>query len=160
MSEERKEYVSLYLPASQAKRLKDVTDGKIDGFIEEYIAESKRELKISLDAMDDDIVTYKAGMISAKKEFQEAKDEALKANWDLWDEFDDQQKSIRAKSEECVKELKPLTDELLKISNLLSNIKKWEIEGFLEMINDIKSSLYGENGNIIKFLIENYKRPE
>jgi hypothetical protein len=160
MEKEPKRSVYLYLPESQAKKLEALKEGDLENFIFEYIQQSKRELSIQLDEMDEDIIQYKAAMIDARKKFKAAKEEMLEANWAMWEEFDEQKKSIRSKAEEVVEELKPLTEELTKIGNLMNNVKKWEIENFLDMLDKIKYHLHGDNKNIIEFLVKNYKRNE
>jgi len=148
------------LEESQAKKLEALKEGDLENFIFEYIQQSKRELSIQLDEMDEDIIQYKAAMIDARKKFKAAKEEMLEANWAMWEEFDEQKKSIRSKAEEVVEELKPLTGELSKISLMMNSIKQWEIERFLKMLNAIGEHLYGENKNIIEFLVKNYKRDD
>ena len=160
MEKEIKRSVYLYLPESQAKKLEALKEGDLENFIFEYIQQSKKELSIQLDEMDEDIIQYKAAMIDARKKFKAAKEEMLEANYAMWEEFDEQKKSIRSKAEEVVEELKPLTEKLSEIVVLINSIEKWKIEGFLETINKIKDSLYGENKNIIEFLVKNYKRNE
>jgi cell division septum initiation protein DivIVA len=160
MQEENKKYVSLYLPESQADRLKALEEDGINNFVEEYLEQSKRDLKASMDDMDDEIIRYKAFMIDARKKFKAAKEAELEANWALWDEFEDQKKSLYNKAQEAADQLKPLTEELTKISSLINGIDKWGIGGFLEMLKEVKNHLHGEDRNILEFLVKNYKRNE
>jgi len=156
---EPKTYVNLYVPISQAKRLKDLEQDGINNFVEEYIAETKRDMKVSIENMDEDIIQYKAFMIDARKKFRAAKEEMLEANWALWDEFEEQQKFIYNKAQKAADQLKPLTEELQKITKLMNVIDNYKIESFLEILEKIKDHLYGEDRKILEFLTLNYKRP-
>jgi hypothetical protein len=160
MNEEPKKYVSLYLPASQADRLKALEEDGINNFVEEYMEQSKRDLKATMDSMDDEIIQYKAFMIDARKKFKAAKEAELEANWALWDEFEDQKKSLYNKAQQAAEQLKPLTEELEKIKGLMDGIDKWGIERFLEMLEKVKNHLYGGERNILEFLVKNYKKDE
>ncbi len=160
MEEEPKRYVSLYVKESIANQLEAIDKGDWGNFVEEYIEESKRDLKVSMDYMDDEIIEYKAAMINARKKFKEAKEEMLSANYAMWEEFDNQKRDIRNKAESVVKELEPLKGELDKISNLMYGIDRFGIERFLEILEKIKNHLYGEDRNILEFLVKHYKSNE
>jgi cell division septum initiation protein DivIVA len=160
MNEENKKYVSLYLPEAMADKLKAMEQDGVNAIMEEYIEQSKRDLKATMDSMDDEIIQYKAFMIDARKKFKAAKEAELEANWALWDEFEDQKKSLYNKAQEAADQLKPLTEELGKIALRMQSIKDWDIERFLKMLNAIKDHLYGEDRNILEFLVKNYRRDE
>ncbi len=160
MEEEPKRYVSLYVKESIANQLEAIDKGDWGNFVEEYIEESKRDLKVSMDYMDDEIIEYKAAMINARKKFKEAKEEMLEANYAMWEEFDNQKKNIQSKAEEMVKELGPLKGELNRIAILMHGIDTFKIERFLEILEKIKNHLYGEDRNILEFLLKNYQREE
>jgi cell division septum initiation protein DivIVA len=160
MNEENKKYVSLYLPEAMADKLKAMEEDGVNAIMEEYMENTKHHLKDTLDCMDEEIVQYKAAMIDARKKFKAAKEEALEANWVLWDEFEDQKKSLYNKAQEAADQLKPLTEELTKISSLMNGIDKWGIGGFLEMLKEVKNHLHGEDRNILEFLVKNYKKDE
>jgi predicted RNase H-like nuclease (RuvC/YqgF family) len=160
MNKENKKYVSLYLPESIADKLNAMEEDGVNAIMDEYMEHTKRDLKSTMDSMDDEIIQYKAFMIDARKKFKAAKEAELEANWALWDEFEDQKKSLHNKAQQAADQLKPLTEELTKISSLMNGIDKWGIGGFLEMLKEVKNHLHGEDRNILEFLVKNYKKGE
>lgn len=151
---EEKELV--WLPKSIVTKIKQLENS--DNFIQEYLDDSKRDIKANFDTFDDEILGYRASMVKVKTEFNKAADEAIKANYQVWLDFDKKRASLRAQVDQCVAELKPLTEEVEKLNGLLKQVHTWDIERFLEMLNRVQGHLYGEERNILEFLIKNYKK--
>lgn len=150
---EEKELV--WLPKDLAKKVESLKDS--DNFVLKYIEESKRDIKANLDSLDDEIVQYKGLMAKARSSFKEAKEDALEANYALWESFDNERKSLKAKAEQMVESLKPLTEELKKINEQLNNIHVYRFKEVIDVI-DAFSNLYGDKREILEFLLKNYKK--
>ncbi len=156
-----KEYI--YLPKDLVKKIKDLEDNKlIEQAIDEYFEETKRDLKVNLEEIDDRVLEYRGLMVKAKNEFKKAKEEQIEASYILWEEFDKEMPSIRTKIEALKNEISPITKELKELSIELNKVKTWEIKDLLEIVKEVSKYLDYNNdtGNILKFLFENYKRPE
>jgi prefoldin subunit 5 len=153
---EEKELV--WLPKSVVEKIKQLENS--DNFIQEYLDQSKRDIRANFETFDDEVLGYRASMIKAKSEFQKAADEAIKANYAVWQDFEENKKSLRSQVESCVAELRPLTEEVDRLSKEIAKVKTWDIERFVDMIEKLKSHLYGEERNILEFLINNYKKKE
>jgi chromosome segregation ATPase len=151
---EEKELV--WLPKSIAEKLKQLENS--DNFIQDYLDSSKRDIRANFETFDDEILGYRASMVKAKLEFQKAADEAIAANYKVWQDFEEKKKSLSAQVESCVAEIKPLTEEFNRLNAEIQKIKTWDIERFVEMLSKLKSHLYGEERNILEFLVKHYKK--
>lgn len=148
------EYNYIRLPKSICEKIKQLENP--ENFILDYIELSKRDIMSNFEAFDDEILTYRGNMAKLKSEFKKVVDEALDANYKVWEDFDKQRKSIRAQVDQMKKELEPLTKELEEISGLMSKVNSWNIQHFLDMLTKIQGHLYGEDRKILEFLINNY----
>jgi predicted RNase H-like nuclease (RuvC/YqgF family) len=154
---EEKELV--WLPKEVAARVKQLEDAKKSGdLVLEYVEQSKRDLKTSLESLEDDVIRFKSQMISARKKFEDAKNVELEANYAVWEKFDLEKSSIRKKAGELKDELKPMIDELKQVKQLMDQINTYDIQRLLTIIKDLNHSFYGETGNILTFLFNNYKK--
>lgn len=151
-----KEYV--FIPKKLAEKIKDLeSDKQMEDTIIGYYNQSRRELQGELDCLDEDVIQYKANMMKARQAFREAKEEQLDANYELWEKFDADIKGVSAYVAKATSQLQPLKAELSQLKELMNQIDKWEIEKLVGLIDKLNSSFYGETGNILKFLFENYK---
>jgi peptidoglycan hydrolase CwlO-like protein len=148
----------IWLPKSIVEKIKQLENS--DNFIQEYLDQSKRDIRANFETFDDEVLGYRASMVKAKSEFQKAADEAIAANYKVWQDFEEKKKSLKAQVEACVSEIKPLTEEMNRLNAEIQKIKHWDIERFLEMIEKLKGHLYGEERNILEFLILNYKKKD
>lgn len=139
-----------------AKKIKSLENS--DNFVLEFIEESKKDLKANFDAIDDEIIQYKANMIKAREAFRIAKDEMLSANYEIWEKFDTDRKSLYGAANLLVEKLKPLKDELATISDLMNKIDKWGIQSFVESLDKIIYLINSDKKEILQFLINNYKK--
>lgn len=149
----------VWLPKSVAARIKELEKASEQGdLVLEYVEQSKRDLKTSLESLEDDVIQYKAQMISARKKFEEAKNAELDANYAMWEKFDVEKSTLKRKVGDAVGELKPLVDELNNVKKLMGEIRSYDIENLVKLINQLNGNFYGETGNILKFLFDNYKK--
>ena len=155
--EEEKEYVSLYLPKSLAKKIKQLESGEShEDIVQSFLDESKRDIKNSLECLEDDVLEYKALMTKAKVAFREAKEEQLQASYELWEKFEEDLPSVEEKITKLINKLKPVERQLSQINDLLNGLSFYSIENAMELIGKI-NQMTSETKNIFKFLLENYK---
>ena len=157
MSEE-KEYISLYVTKPLAEKLKDLKEGGEDNAVIGYINEAKRDMKINIESIGEDVLIFKDQMATAKKEFLSAKDEHIKSTYELWEKFDEEMPRTRDEIKKIVSTLTPLKKELDKINNLMKEISLWKAKSFAEDLETIKNILQNkELTEMIRFLIKDKK---
>lgn len=152
----------IWLPKSLVKKIKDIEDTKtIEAEIYKYIEESKKDLRINLESLDDDVLLYKAYMIKAKNAFEAAKNEQLEASYALWEKFDTELYEVRKKVEKVKEVMNPIKQELEELKTLMNSVKTYDIEKLLEVIKTIATYLSydGDTAKVVRFLFENYKKP-
>lgn len=149
--EEEKDLV--WLPKSLCKKIKELED--TDKFILDYIEESKKDIKLNIDSLDDEVLVYKGLMAKARTAFQEAKTEALEANYATWESFDKESKNISSKAIALKDSLGPLTQELEKINGLIDKVRTHRIDELISTIEKF-NSLYGQNKEVFEFLLNNF----
>lgn len=156
-TEEEKDLV--WLPKSLAADIKALESPyQMQALIAEYIEESKRDVKLNLENLDDSLITYKAQMISARNKFEEAKNKELDANYAMWEKFEEERPKIQEKVKSLIAELQPLKDELNGLKKALEGIHTYDIEKLVELVKAINYNFHGETGEILKFLFNNYKK--
>ena len=148
---EEKELV--WLPKKLAKQIEGLENP--DNFVKEYIEESKREIKTNLDNLDDDIIQYKAAMITARQKFKEAKDGVLKANYEVWEKFEEDNKSLRKMTDVLLSQLRPIKNEVDEINQTLSKISTYQMKDLLELLQKIGYALQdNQTREVLKTLID------
>lgn len=161
LTEEATEIV--WLPKSLAIKIKELKDGESQSkLIVEYIESMKRELKINIESMDEDVLIFRGLMAKAKQAFKETKETELNSFYELWEKFETDKKKVREFVIAAKAELQPLKLELKEIGNLMDGIDKWKIDNLLETIKKVGEYAYegSETHKILKFLFDNYKRAE
>lgn len=156
-NEHTKEKTELvWLPKDVAVNIKKATSEEQElAFVNEYIKSCKIDMSSSIEAMDADILIFKAKMLTAKKAFKEAKDEQLNANYKLWEKYDKDLNKVAIKVERLTNKLNPIADKLANIDELFGKIRSYNIDKFLETLNHI-SGLYGKEKEMFKFLVDNF----
>lgn len=154
MEPEEKELV--WLPKKIAKQVKELEDP--NSFVLQYIANSKKDIQLGFEYLDDSIIQYKGSMVKYKKEFDEAYQVAIEANTKIWEKHEEKRKLIKADAEALKEDLEPLLETLKEINSLLSKVNSYQIEKLLDIVSKISCSLNGEQGKMIKFLVQNYKQ--
>jgi predicted RNase H-like nuclease (RuvC/YqgF family) len=149
----------VWLPRSLATKVNYVTDAEaLNREILNYVEETKKDLRINIESMEEDIILYRAQMIKARDSFKQAKEEQLDANYKLWEEYDVEIGKLRVKVSKFAEELKPLKQELDEIKKQMDSINKWGLEDLIKTIKLLNETNYGETEKILKFLFENYKK--
>jgi len=149
----------VWLPKSLAEQVKGIKDGAMQStMIIDYINECKKELKTNIESMDEDVLIFRGLMATAKKAFQETKEQELKAFYELWDKFQTDKVQVGDFVKQAKAELQPLKKELQSIKDLMSSIDQWGIKDLIGLIEKLNSSFYGETEKMVKFLFDNYKK--
>lgn len=155
-------HYSLNLPLKVVKELKSVqSEGGVYGIVKEYLTSTKKGIEQDFEAMEEDVARYKGLMLGYKAKYKEALVEHEKSIYTLWEESEDRfnevQKKISGKVKELSDQIKPLKAEFDQLNEISKEINKFDVEKLVSAINTI-SNLYGENKEMLKFLIENYGR--
>jgi len=148
----------LWLPIELAKRVKDVTDSEaINNEILSYVEQTKKELQIGIESIDEDIVLYRAHMIKARNAFKEAKDQEIESMYSLWEEYDKELTKVRGFVNEAKKAIEPIKEEVIELNKEMEKINHY---GFANMIETVYKfcQLYGEQREMMEFLIKNFKK--
>lgn len=131
-----------WLPVRLCKKLKRSQDkGEQEKMILDFISQSERDLEYSIESLEDDVVRYKGAMLKARKAFEEAKNEQLSANYDLWEKFDKELPSIETKIETLTSKIEPLVKQAVELHSSLEKVKSYEIERFLETLDKVERIL-------------------
>jgi len=135
MSNSEKELV--WLPKDLAKRVKDITDADaINRVMDEFIETSKKELRINIECIDEDVLLYRAHMVKARDKFKEAKEAELESMYSLWESFDKDLSAIRAKIRESIEVIKPLRDEIKLLEKDMNSVSStnYRLEDTLKLL--------------------------
>jgi len=152
-----KKYV--YIPASLADKVENLIDDEkmVDAAIEQYFADSMKEIRSQLESLDDFTTEYKGLMIAARKAFKTASDEAVEKSYQVWEAFDAAAPSTRKKIQEVRDELKPLKQDLGEIKTALDKIDVYRLGEILKLIRELNEST-PETRSMLGFLMNNYKK--
>lgn len=152
---EEKEIV--WLPKSIAKKVKEMTDDRLlNEAIDMYFEESKKKIRGNLEALEEDVIQYKASMMKAKQAFREAKEEQIKASYAMWEKMDDEMPRLEEKVKQAIRRIEPFIETLEKANNLIRFINTYQFERFFEQVSEI-DRIYKENPGIFEFMMKHYK---
>jgi len=160
MSEqEEKTYVSLYLPVSLAKTLESLKEGNegYDTIIEQYIQKTKDTIECDLEGLDESLLNYRGMMARIKNEFRKTREGYIDATDEIWEETEKSLPSLRKKLEKITQQLEPLRFTLESICSMMKQLREYDVERLLRLLEAINSCSTGESANILKFIMEKYK---
>jgi len=139
----------------RAERIKSFED-----YMQTVTEKSRSDFKLNFESLEEDVAMYKGLMLHVKQAFEKAKNEQLDASYELWKKFETEIPSIHKKTELIINELKPLKDELNEIDGLLKSIETYNMEKLIDFIKFFNSNVYGETENILKYLMDNYRKDQ
>jgi len=147
----------IWVPKDVAEKFKsfenDVNTGEI---VIEFMEKSKKDIGKALEALDDDVLVFKAWSVKVKKAYKEALDAQLSSCYKLFEETDSQIPSIRKEVDKVKNTLDPLKKELDDIEKILSSINTYKMDRLLETISLISRALQDESiKEVLKILINN-----
>lgn len=152
---EEKEIV--WLPKELAEKVKGL-DSKhaIDELVLSYIAEVKRDMHANIESMDEDLLMFKGMMARVRTDFKAAKDEHLKASYDIWENYASDIKELCHYVDTATKTLTPLKEELNSLKELMSGLQDYRVKDLCEMLTTFQKNLSGQNGDMLRFLMDNF----
>lgn len=148
----------VYVDDEWADRIEEAqSDESKLNIINEFIDSTKRSYRLDYQSLQEDVLMYKALMLETKKAFKEASEEHVKGCYELWENFEKEISGLKGKTSSLVKVLAPVKEEIKTIKQNLDSVSLWQIKELLEIIERI-SMLSSDNSDIIKFLLNNYKK--
>lgn len=125
-------------------------------YMEKISKEAQDDFKANLNSLEEDAAIYTGLMLKVKQAFEKASKEHLSASYALWEKFEAEKPKVELKVDILLGMLNPLQEKLEKIEELFGKIQTWNIDKLGESLRGI-SGLYGENKEMIKFLVSNFK---
>lgn len=151
---------NVYIDDEWAKKIEDAqSDESKLSVINEFIDSTKRSYRLDYQSLQEDVLMYKALMLETKKAFKEASEEHVKGCYELWENFDKEISGLKTKTSSIVQVLNPVKKEIETIKQSLDSISLWQIKELLDIVEKI-SMLSGNNNDMIKFLLNNYKKEQ
>jgi septal ring factor EnvC (AmiA/AmiB activator) len=155
MKDKNKRYI--YVPTELADKIEQADDiAVMSAAVDEYLKDSVKDIGEMLGVLDEEVQVYKGLMAKARVEFRKASQEQIEQSYATWEEVDKQRPRVQAKVKELVNDLKPLTDELNEINNLLNSMDLSRVERTLKLLNELQYAP-DETKKMLVFLVANYK---
>lgn len=141
MNDQPKEIV--WVRADIAEQLNALEDGAAaEDYILEYAKSLRSDIAVSIEALDDDIVTLRARGIEYKRAFREAFDEEEAAIVSLWEQHQKHSAEAKKHAVEQVNEMRrvigALNDAYRELQNALDTIKTWQIQETTKTIEGLR----------------------
>lgn len=146
--------VYLYLPKEIADKVNEAKDKKKiqEEYILKWVEEQKKDIKNSVDALEDDLITFKAVAIKHKNALKEIYEEQLSKLENLYDDIWDKKDEISKKTKYVENEMKALEPIIKNVSEKLNNLNTYRIEELLKLVNKI-SNMSAKEKRIMQFLM-------
>jgi len=151
-----KEFAGKYKEIESDESKKELRIKMFEQYLEKISETSKKEFKANFESLEEDVAIYNGLMLKIKQSFEKAKNEQLQASYALWEKFDKEIPSIREKTQSIIGELEPLEKKLTTIESLLSKIRTYDMEKFIEVMGRL-SGMYGKQKKMVDFLVKNFK---
>ena len=150
------EYVGFYVSKEIATKLKEAKDKKAieEEFVLKWIDEQKKDIKLSVEALEDDLITFKAVAIKHKNQLKQAYEEQQVLVEKLYDDIWKKRDEVKYKIENVKNEMNDLTDIIQSVDKKLSGINIYKIEELLKLVNKI-SNMSTKEKRIMQFLMTN-----
>jgi len=122
-----------------SSELKDVYE-KVDSdqeklnIVEELINSRKIDITYAIEALDDDLLRFKAFSLRYKTELQKVYDDQSEKLEKIFDDCGDIQSKMYLKIEETKTKLNPVTDKIKEINVALEKVNTYKIERVIELI--------------------------
>lgn len=148
------EFVSLYVEDGKAKELNQLK-GTIpdDEILQKYIEDTKRNIKLDLDGLNDDVLQYKALMSKYHRMMKENYDQIQDVGYEIFKEFEAKKPKFENKMKEFVNAAKPVNEMLKSIQDSLVKIDDWQINKLFSIVEKV-ANMSDKEKDIFKFLME------
>lgn len=148
---EEKEYV--YLDKRVAEKIKnlDSVEHQLE-VIGNILEERKKDIRLDMENLDDDMLQFKAFAVKYRKELEEVyKDQQDKA-YKLWEKYNEELPRVREALKPVIDEVNKLTDIVDALNKKLTAISSWEVKE-LSTLLDILQHLSTKNASQIRKIV-------
>ena len=141
-----------------SSELKDVYE-KVDSdqeklnIVEELINSRKIDITYAIEALDDDLLRFKAFSLRYKTELQKVYDDQSEKLEKIFDDCGDIQSKMYLKIEETKTKLNPVTDKIKEINVALEKVNTYKIERVIELIEKF-NRMNEEDKRLFEILIK------
>lgn len=118
---------------------KIVYDNKesVNAAILSVVNETQDDFKNAVSCLDDDFLLYTAKMVEYRNRFKQLKDEQLALNYELWEHYEEQSKSVTAKVNDAIKRLDPLKTAFDSLDKTAAKVMNSDFTRQLNAVMDI-----------------------
>lgn len=147
-------YTGVYLTKEQSEKMEKCKDKKelMDEYILDYINGTKEDISTTVEAMDEDILMFRAHCIKYGKELKKVKEETCKMSEKLCCDMMDTLYKVREKLNETLNINNKLKNEIGEVKNSLEGVSVYRLEKFLELSNKIMN-MSAKEKRIFNFLM-------
>jgi len=121
--------------------------------VDEMIKNRKIDITYAIEALDDDLLRFKAFSLKYKTELQKVYDEQNDKLEKLFEDCGDIQSKMHLKIEETTKKLDPVTDKIKEINVALDKVNTYKIERVIELIEKF-NRMNEEDKRLFEILIK------
>ncbi len=150
-----KQFAEKYKELESEKADRDIKNKVLEEYMESVLDASKRDFRANLDALEEDAAMFSGLMISVKKRFEDAKDEALNASYTMWENYEKEKDDIVKKINSIKNELIPLQENINDINESLSKINTYNLDKVADAVSKMEH-MYNSNQKMFKFLVDNF----
>lgn len=157
MAEEEREYLSLWVTSKKKKEYEDIMSirGK-EAVVDEFIKDTKNELRFDLEGLDEDLLIYKGLMVKWTRALQDAFKESTGKKEKLWEEFFNVVPKFSEKVEKLKKDLNPVIAIIDNLEKRLNKFDNWNADKLLNLIEKV-SSMSEKDIEIVKLIMDNFE---
>ena len=146
----------VWLPMELAEKVKAVTSEEgIDKIVMDHIEKTKSGMTEDIDCLEEDVLRYKALLVGIRTKLKEAYKTHATELEKVWDNHAENLGVMEKKVKQLVK---TLDAKLREIEGQCRKVSSWEIDNFVESIRKLDEALKGSSGDMLKFVVENFKR--
>lgn len=155
---ERNEYVSLRVTKEEKIRIEASQDNKTIQLeiIKEIFQSEKNWLQTELSQLDEELIKYRALLITIRQEYRKAQEDHCKQLETFWADLSNGLPSFRTKVSEITKELNPLLDVVKQFDKDFKDISTYRIKDMLELVQKFQG-MNTEGMEMFKSLVEKFR---
>lgn len=144
----------IWVPAKLKETLEKMnSDEEQLKIVEKYINDRKLDISNDIEALDDDLLRFKAFALKYKTEIKAVYNEQSDILYKLFEDCGDIQSKMYLKIEETKKKLNPITEKIKEINFVLDKINIYKIEKVIELIEKF-NRMSEEDKRLFEILIK------